>query len=73
MAIEKVNTVDEHGSKIVRNRVFDCNLSQVRRTNGNQKHCFQLFFIYVSQLFRVFCLATNIDGNGVILVIVPGS
>ena len=25
--MEKVNTMDKHGSKIVRNRVFDCYLS----------------------------------------------
>ena len=27
MAIENVNTIDEGGSKVVRNRVFDCRMS----------------------------------------------
>ena len=31
MAIENVDTVDEHRSKIVRNKVYDCHLSQAGR------------------------------------------
>ena len=39
-------TIDERGSKIARNSVFDCHLSPVNRaTNGNRKPCF-LRFLY---------------------------
>ena len=41
-------TIDERGSKIARNSVFDCHLSPVSRaTNSNRKPCFLPFLIHV--------------------------
>ena len=65
MAIENANTIEERGSKIGRNSVFDCHL-----TNGNRKNrykqCFRLPFVATTgdkwqskTLFLSILLATN--------------
>ena len=46
-------TIDERGSKIARNRVFDCHLSQIAIcrltvTNGNQNNVSNYFYLHSS-------------------------
>ena len=50
-------TIDERGSKIARNSIFDC-----RATNGNRKLCFKRFFsTFVESINVLDCRLSGVD------------